>query len=64
MVFNLEHDIMYYVKCPEESFLYDYVVESGRRTLERVKDHVSRDTSSHVSKPCVVPGELKVIGRN
>ena len=55
---------MYYAKCPEESFLYDYVVESSRRTLEQVKDHVSRDTSAHVTKPCVVPGELKVIGRN
>ena len=38
-VFNQEHDIVYCAKCQEESFPHDYVSESGRRVLERVKDH-------------------------
>ena len=33
-VFNHEHDIVYYVKCPEESCPHDYVGELGRRVLE------------------------------
>ena len=37
-VFNHEHDILYYAKCPEESCPHDYVRELGRRVLERVKD--------------------------
>ena len=37
-VFNHEHDIVYYAKCPEESCPHDYVRELGRRVLERVKD--------------------------
>ena len=37
-VFNQEHDILYYAKCPEESCPHDYVRELGRRVLEQVKD--------------------------
>ena len=37
MVFNHEHDIVYYVKCPEKSCPDGYVGESGRRLLEQVK---------------------------
>ena len=49
-VFNDEHDIVYYAKCPEESCPHDYVGESGRRVLEWVKDHNGRDTFYHVFK--------------
>ena len=52
-LFNHEHDIVYYAKCPEESCSHDYVGESGRRVLEQVKDHDGRDTSSHIFKHCV-----------
>ena len=48
------HDIVYYAKCPEESCPHDYVAGSGRRVLERVKDHNGRETSSHIFKYCVV----------
>ena len=51
-VFNHEYDIVYQAKCPEESCPLDYVGESGRRVLERVKDD-GRDTFSHVFKHCV-----------
>ena len=47
-VFNHEQDIVHYAKCPEESFPHDYVSKSGRRVLERVKDHNCKDTSSHI----------------
>ena len=36
-VFNHEHDIVYYAKCPEESCPHDYVGESGRRVLGKWK---------------------------
>ena len=52
-LFNQEHDIVYYAKCPEKSCSHDYVGESGRRVLEQVKDHDGRDTSSHIFKHCV-----------
>ena len=52
-VFNHEHDIVYYGKCPEKSCRQDYVGESGRRVLERVKDHNIRDNSSHIFKYCL-----------
>ena len=38
-IFNNKHDIMHYAKCPEESFLHDYVGVSRRRVLESVKHY-------------------------
>ena len=52
-LFNDEHDIVYYANCPEESCPHDYVGKSGRRVLERVKDHNGRNPSSHIFKHCV-----------
>ena len=70
-VFNHEHDIVYYAKCPEKFCPHDYVSESGKRVLERVKDHNGRDTSSHIFKHCVADDYqfvscdgLKIVGRN
>ena len=70
-VFNHEYDIVYYAKCPEKSCPHDYVGESGRRVLERVKDHNGRDTSSRIFKHCaaddhqfVSGDELKIFGIN
>ena len=69
-VFNHEHDIVYYAKCPEKSCPHHYVGESGR-VLECVKDHNGRDTSSHIFKHCVADDhqffscdDLKIVGRN
>ena len=52
-VFNHEHDIVYYDKSPEKSWTHEYVGESSRRVLERVKDHNGRNPSSHIFKHCV-----------
>ena len=52
-LFNDEHDIVYYANCPEESCPHDYVGKSGRRVLERVKDHNGRDTSSDIFQHCI-----------
>ena len=68
-VFNHEHYIVYYAKCPEESCPHDHVGESGRRMLGRVKDHNGRDISSHIFKHCVAADhqfvscdDLRIVG--
>ena len=70
-VFKHEHDIVYYANCPEESCPHDYVGESGRRVLERVKDHNDRDTSYHIFKYYVAADHqfsscdnLRIVDRN
>ena len=70
-VFNHEHDIVHYAKCPEESCPCDYVAESGRRVLERVKDHNGRDICSHIFKHCIAADhqfascdDSRIVGRN
>ena len=69
-VFNHEHDIVYYAKCPEESCSYVHVGQSGRRVLERVKDHNGRHTSSYIFKHSVAVDhqfvscdDLRIFGR-
>ena len=71
MIFDHEHDLIYYVKCLEESCTDDYIGESGRRVIERVKYHNGRDKSSHILKHSieknhteVTVNDLRVIGRN
>ena len=69
--FDHEDDLIYHVKCPEESCTDDSIGESGRRVIERVKDHNSRDKSSHMlihsiekNHTEVTMNDFKVIGRN
>ena len=50
--FDHGHDLVYHFKCPEESCTDDHIGESGRRVIERVKDHNGRDKSSHREEPC------------
>ena len=71
MVFNHKHDTVYYAKCPEESCPHDYVGESGRRVLERVKHRNGRDISSHIFKHFIAADhqfvscdDLRIVGRN
>ena len=45
-----QHDVIYYVKYPEEICREDYIGETGRRLSERVIDHSGRDKNSHVLK--------------
>ena len=62
---------MYYAKYPEESCPHDYVNESGRRVLQRVKNHNGRDVSYHIFRLCVAVDhqfgscdDLRIVGRN
>ena len=48
-----QHDVTYYVQCPEETCNDDYTGETGRRMAERVIDHCGRDKKSHVFKHSV-----------
>ena len=71
MKFDHEHDLIYHVKCPEESYTDGSIGESGRRVIERVKDYHGRDNASHMLKHSieknhteVTVNDFKVIGRN
>ena len=46
--YDHEHDLVYQVKCPEESCTDDYICQSGRQVIEQVKHHNGRDKSSHI----------------
>ena len=48
--FEHRHDTMHHVKCSTENCMDDYIGESARHIIERVKDHGGRDTKSHVLK--------------
>ena len=59
------------MKCSAENCSDDYIGESARRIIERVKDHGGRDTISHVLKHSsekehieVTQEDFKIIGRN
>ena len=69
--FEHQHDIIYQVKCSAENCSDDYIGESARRIIERVKDHSGRDTKSHVLKHSsekqhveVAQEDFKIIGSN
>ena len=71
MKFDNEHDVIYHVKCLEESYTDDYIGESGTWVTECVKDHNERDKSFHMLKHCieknhteVTMNDFKVIGHN
>ena len=38
-----QHNVVYYVKCPNEQCTEDYTGETGRRLIEHVKDHSGKD---------------------
>ena len=48
--FEHQHDLVYYVNCTESSCRDNYVGETGRRIIERIKDHSGRDHASHMVK--------------
>ena len=45
-----QHDLVYYERCPEEQCTEDYTGETGRRLIERVKDHSGKDSKSYLFK--------------
>ena len=65
-----QHDVVYYAKCPEEQCTEDYTGETGRRLIERVKDHSGKDSKSHLFKHAketnhktVTLDDFKIIGK-
>ena len=48
--FEHNHDLIYHTKCPEPTYIDDYMGESARRIIERIKDHNDRDHTPHVLK--------------
>ena len=44
------HDLVYSVKCPDQSCNQDYLGEPGRRIIERTADHSGNDKHSHLFK--------------
>ena len=48
--FEHQHDLIYYVNCTEPSCRDIDPGETGRRIIERIKDHSGRDHSSHMVK--------------
>ena len=48
--FQHKHNVVYYGKCPNEGWKDDYVGETKRCIVERIKDHNSKDSSSHLLK--------------
>ena len=45
-----DYNIVYYGKCPSERFKDDYFGETKRPIVEGIKDHNSKDNSSHLLK--------------
>ena len=48
--FEHQHDLIYYVNCTKPSCRDDYIGETSRRIIERIKDHSGRDHSSQMVK--------------
>ena len=66
-----QHDVVYYVYCPNETCRENYIDESGPRISERVKDHNGRDLKSHILIHSVESGhanvsceDFKIIAKN
>ena len=45
---DLQHNVVYYVKCPHEQCTEDYTRETRRCLIEHVKDHSGKDLMSHL----------------
>ena len=62
--FQHKHNFVYYGKCPNEGRNNDYVGETKRRITERIKDHNSKDNSSHSFKHARENGHSHVWEKN
>ena len=43
-----KHDLIYSVKCPDETCNKRYNCDTGRRLVERIDEHRGKDKNSHV----------------
>ena len=48
-----KHDLVYSVKCPEETYNETYKGKAGRRLVERIDEHRTKDKNSHVYQHAV-----------
>ena len=62
--FDHQHDVVYYVDCPNETCRENYIGESGRRISEHIKDHNGRDLKSHILRHSVESGHANVSGED
>ena len=51
--FDHQHDVIYYVDCPNEIRTENCIGDSGRRISEPIKDHNGRDLKSHILRHSV-----------
>ena len=45
-----KHNLVYYVKCPDQPCNQDYLGETGHRIIERAADHSGKDKYSNLFK--------------
>ena len=62
--FDHQHDLIYYVNCTKPSCRDDFIGETGRRIIERIKDHSGRDHSSQMVKHNIETSHRDVIAAN
>ena len=58
--FQHKHNVVYYGKCGNEGCNEDYLRETKRQLIERIKDHISKDNSSHLLKHTRENGHTRV----
>ena len=54
-------DLVYYVKCPDQSCNQDYLGETGCRIIERAADHSGKDKHSHLFKHLRAVNTIKAV---
>ena len=62
--FEEKHDLLYRSVCGTDNCTEDYIGETGRRVIERVKDHNGRDHHSHLVKHVVEANHIPVTTNN
>ena len=62
--FEHQHEVVYYADCPNEKCRENYICESGRRILGRIKDHNGRDLKSHILRHSVKSGHANISYRD
>ena len=58
--FEHQHDVVYYVDCPNEKCRENYIDKSCRRISKLIKDHNDRDLKSHILRHFVESGHVNV----
>ena len=69
--FEHNHYLIYHTKYPDQTCIDDYVGESARRIIERIKDPNGRDDTSHALKHSIEKShknvktiDFKIIDKN